>query len=84
MVSSGGDGFLTTESEARGGWLMGKLARFLEYDRAERPSATPRERVGDYREFVAHRCRSLELRARARAAWSAASRSATAAARSGT
>ena len=62
---------------------MGKLRGFLEYDRAETIERDPAERVGDYREFV-RPLPLLELRARARAAWSAACRSATAAARSGT
>ena len=49
--SSGGDGFLTTESEgARPDGQAARLPRVR--PRARRPSATPRERVGDYREFV--------------------------------
>ncbi len=31
---------------------MGKLRGFLEYERRENPERDPRERVGDYREFV--------------------------------
>jgi glutamate synthase (NADPH/NADH) small chain len=31
---------------------MGKIRGFLEYDRAEAPERDPRERVGDFREFV--------------------------------
>ena len=49
-VSSGGDGFLTTESEGAG--LMGKLRGFLEFDRVTSPERDPAERVDDYKEFV--------------------------------
>ena len=62
---------------------MGKLGGFLKYGRVEQPERDPGERVGDYREFM----RTLALpgcRSRARAAWSAASPSATTAARSAT
>jgi glutamate synthase (NADPH/NADH) small chain len=31
---------------------MGKLGGFLKYDRVEQPERDPRERVGDYREFM--------------------------------
>ena len=62
---------------------MGKLGGFLKYQRVEQPERDPRERVGDFREFMGTvECRCS--RSRARAAWSAASRSATTAARSGT
>ena len=48
--TSTGSGFLTTESEeAR---LMGKLGGFLKYRRVEQPERDPRERVGDFREFM--------------------------------
>ena len=58
---------------------MGELGAFLKLDRVENPERDPRERIHDYREFL----RTLpggELRSRARAAWSAASPSATTAA----
>ena len=63
---------------------MGKLGGFLEFDRGTSPERDPRERVGDYREFVGT-LPLAELRAAGqRAAWSAACRSATTAARSAT
>ena len=35
-----------------GGGLMGKLGGFLKYRRVEQPERDPRERVGDFREFM--------------------------------
>jgi hypothetical protein len=64
---------------------MGKLGGFLEIDRATAsPERDPRERVGDYREFVGTLPVEPSCASRARAAWSAACRSATTAARSAT
>ena len=64
--------------------LMGELGAFLKLDRVENPERAAAERVHDYHEFVRHPLRSASCRSRARAAWSAASRSATTAARSTT
>ena len=80
-VSTGGGGFFTTETEAAR--VMGELGAFLKLDRAEPLERDPAERVHDVREFV-RPLPLLELRNQGRAAWSAACRSATPAARSGT
>ena len=63
---------------------MGKLGGFLEFDRGTSPERDPRERVGDFREFVGTLPIARAARSRAAAAWSAACRSAITAARSAT
>ena len=40
------------DDRVRGGGLMGKLGGFLKYRRVEQPERDPRERVGDFREFM--------------------------------
>ena len=40
------------DHRVRGGRLMGKLGGFLKYQRVEQPERDPRERVGDFREFM--------------------------------
>ena len=62
---------------------MGELGGFLKIDRAGIPQRDPRERAQDYREFSITRP-APSSRRRARAAWTAAFRSATTAVRSGT
>ena len=64
--------------------LMGKLGGFLEIARVESPERDPKQRTHDFKEFVRDAARSRGCASRARAAWSAACRSATTAARSGT
>ena len=63
---------------------MGKLGGFLKNARVDAPERDPHERVRDYREVVRRAAAPARCRSRGRAAWSAASRSATTAARSGT
>ena len=61
---------------------MGELGAFLKIHRSGVVYRDPEDRVDDYKEFLEERP-DPELRSRARAAWSAAFRSATTAARSG-
>ena len=61
--------------------LMGKATGFIEYARVKPPARPVAERVGDYR-HVYDAYPAEELTRQARAAWTAASRSATRAARS--
>ncbi len=63
---------------------MGELGAFIKLDRVENPERDPAERVHDFREFVGTLPVVGPAASRARAAWSAASRSATTAARSTT
>ena len=63
--------------------LMGELGAFLRIERSPARERDPAERAHDYHEFTLHRP-SPSSRSRARGAWSAGSRSATAAAHSGT
>ena len=73
------------ETERGGGGLMGELGGFLKIDRAGTARARPgRARRATYREFVAAAAATTSCATRARAAWSAACRSATTAARSAT
>ncbi len=51
-VSSGGEGFVTAESEAAERSLMGELGAFIKLDRVENPERPPDERVHDFHEFV--------------------------------
>ena len=47
MESTGGEGFVTTESH-----LMGKIGAFLEIARVEQPERDPAKRTADFKEFV--------------------------------
>ena len=62
---------------------MGELGGFLKVHRVGFDKRDPHERVRDYKQYF-HTQPDEELRARAAAAWTAASRSATRAARSAT
>ena len=76
-------GFLTRRDRG-GSSLMGELGAFLKIDRVGAARAPPAERVHDHREFVGPLPLVRAPRSRARAAWSAACRSAITAARSAT
>ena len=85
-ISSGGEGFVTAEVESGSGRvMMGELGAFLKLDRVDNPERAP---AGARRATTTSSCETLageRARAsRARAAWSAACRSATTAARSTT
>ena len=63
---------------------MGELGAFLRLERVGFEKRDPEERVDDYRQYFQLPGRRGRCATRARAAWTAASRSATRAARSGT
>ena len=60
---------------------MGKITGFMEIERRDRPYAPVAERVKVYKEFIRPLPDAGDERSRARAAWTAASRSARPAAR---
>ena len=88
-TSSRGEGFVTTETEEpepaeTSGVAWGAAAHSSSSRGSRGPSAIPASASGDYREFVGTLPGRRACRSRARAAWSAACRSATTAARSTT
>ena len=60
---------------------MGKETGFLEIEREDRAYADPKERCAHYKEFIVPHGRARPAAARPRAAWIAASRTVTTAAR---
>ena len=84
-ISSGGEGFVTAEVESgTRDALMGQLGGFLKLDRGRGPERDPRERVARLPRVRRRRFRAPRSREQGAAAWSAACRSATTAARSAT